>query len=473
MRFVVMLALTSAPAILSAQQPIQPPPHSVITGVAVDSLRGGYLRGAIVAVSGTTLSGMTDSAGRFRVDSVPPGTRYLEVMHPLLDSIALTVRSPIRVLSAGDTTTFILSVPSAATIVGTKCPAQELARGSGAVVGFVNDAGTNKPSAGAVVSVEWLEYQMGRRSMNRLPQRRFADVRPDGSYRVCGIPDDLTTGVIATRGADSTGAVAVNFANRLAVVSFHLPAPAVRAASTAEATDSTAVQRSGRGSAILTGKVIDASGAPLANARVAVEADEALTTTDNQGAFRLTGLRAGTRSLSVRRIGFAAADVPVDVKANTPGEITVTLSRYVTVLDEVRISAMRDIGLQRVGFSDRQKSSAGKFFGPADIAQRNPQRLSMLLETAGGALRMATNAEGKRYVTGRHNGCVGYFVDGFRWFTTSTDPDLSPDAFLSGGELGAVEVYDELSTPPEYSRYSSSGMPCAVVVIWTKQKLGG
>ena len=187
----------------------------------------------------------------------------------------------------------------------------------------------------------------------------------------------------------------------------------------------------------------------------------------------MSGLRAGTRSLSVRRIGFAAADVPVDVKANATADVTITLSRYVTVLDEVRVSALRDIGLQRVGFSDRQKSSAGKFIGPAEIAQRNPQRLNMLLETAGGALRMATNAEGKRYVTGRHNGCVGYFVDGFRWFTTSNDPDLSPDSFLSGAELGAVEIYDELSTPPEYARYSTGGMPCAVVVIWTRQKLGG
>jgi hypothetical protein len=45
---------------------------------------------------------------------------------------------------------------------------------------------------------------------------------------------------------------------------------------------------------------------------------------------------------------------------------------------------------------------------------------------------------------------------------------MSPDAFLSGAELGAIEVYDELSTPAEFMR----GEQCATVVIWTKQKLG-
>jgi hypothetical protein len=49
---------------------------------------------------------------------------------------------------------------------------------------------------------------------------------------------------------------------------------------------------------------------------------------------------------------------------------------------------------------------------------------------------------------------------------------MRPDSFLSGAELGAVEVYDELSAPGQYMGVSSRGAACAVVVIWTKQKLG-
>jgi hypothetical protein len=471
MRFLLVLSLAAWPAILSSQQPTSPSGYAILTGVAVDSLRGGYLKGAIVAVSGTTRSGMTDSVGRFRVDSVPPGSRYLELMHPLLDSIALAVRSPVRDIKASDTTAFILAVPSALTIVETKCTPSERDRGEGALLGTVTDADTEAPSTGATVTVEWTEYQLARRSMSKIPQRRIGAVRPDGSYRVCGIPTDLATGVLAYRGADSTGLIAASFERRLAVVSFHLPAQAANATvSAATSLDSTAAKPA-RGAATLAGKVLDPSGTPLAGARVAVEADEAAAVTDNQGAFHLSGLRAGTRTLNVRRIGFASVDMPVDVSGTSTRSVTVTMSRYVAILDAVRVSAIRDLGLQRVGFTDRKNSRSGKFFSPDEIQTRNPQRLINLLETAP-MLRPAANATGHRYVTGRHNGCVSYFVDGLRWYTASSnDPDTTPDAFLSGAELGAVEVYDDMSPPAEFMQYSNRGEPCAVVVIWTKQKL--
>jgi hypothetical protein len=471
MRYLLLAALLLAPAIVSSQQTARAPAHATVSGVAVDSVRGGYLRGAIVSVSGTSLSAITDSNGRFRIDSVAPGLRHLEVMHPLLDSVALRVRSPDRQLNAGDSTTFILAVPSPATIVGAKCSAEERSRGQAALVGSVTDADTGAPSQGATVTVEWLEYQLARRSMNKVPQRRTATVRTDGTYRVCGIPDDLVTGVMAMRGADSTASIPINFAQKLAVVSFRLPGPAAATAPPAHV-DSLGLQTSGRGAAVLTGRVLDPAGSPLANARVAVESDDAATTTNNNGEFRLTGLRTGTRGLSVRRLGFASKEMPVEVSSGAGSSVTVTLERYVAMLDAVRISAIRDIGLQRVGFSDRQRGAFGKFIGPDEIERRRPQRLTTLLETVA-SLRMGTNNDGKRYVTGRHNGCVAYYVDGMRWSSTNpTDVDTSPDAFLSGAELAAVEVYDELSAPAEFIRYSNRGQPCAVVVVWTKWKLG-
>src|SRR5512141_364038 len=176
-------AILASPAILSAQQP-GAQSHATITGVAVDSVRGGYLRGAIVSVSGTALSAITDSVGRFRIDSVPPGTRYLAVMHPLLDSLSLIVRSPQREIAAGANMSFILSVPSAKTIVGAKCGVADLARGPAALFGTVQDADTETPANGATVSVEWTDYQLSKTKIARMPQRRLGTVRPDGTYRV-------------------------------------------------------------------------------------------------------------------------------------------------------------------------------------------------------------------------------------------------------------------------------------------------
>jgi hypothetical protein len=468
--------LFATPAILSAQATSQAP--ATITGVAVDSVRGGYLRGAIVSVSGTTLSGMTDSLGRFRIDSVPAGSRYLEVMHPLLDSLSLVVRSPQRDIAPGSQTTFILAVPSAKTIVGAKCGPADLARGPAALFGTVLDADTETPSREATVSVEWIDYQVTNKKVQRMPQRRLGQVRVDGSYRVCGIPSDLVTGVVAYRGADSTSSVPVNFANGIGVIAFHLPPATVATATqpsppsgTPGATPATGAATP-RGKAVLTGKVLDPGARPLAGARVALEADDAATQTDNEGKFTLTGLRPGTRSLSVRRLGFKAVEVPVDLSSVAPRTVTVTMSRFVPVLDAVRISAIRELGLSRVGFTERRSAGNGKFYGPDDIAARNPQKLNSLLETAP-YLRMGTDADGHRYVTGRLNGCVQYYVDGHAWYTgKGNDWQMSPDNFLSGAELAGVEIYDELSAPAEFHNFSSSGANCAVVVIWTKQKLG-
>ena len=461
-----------APATTHSQQP-SAPSTTTITGVAVDSVRGGYLRGALVGVSGTALSATTDSLGRFKIDSVPAGAHYLEVMHPLLDSLSLKVRTAPREIRAGEPTTFILSVPSPATIANAKCSADEKARGASVLLGMVTDADTDAPSAGATVTVEWTDYQMTSRTLAKLPQFRTTTVKADGTYKICGIPDDLVAPVIAYRGADSTGTMTVSFERKVAVASFKLPAQATAAATATQTPAPKAQENVARGNAHLAGKVVDPAGNPLANARVAVEADNASAITDNGGKFDLAGLRTGTRDLMVRRIGFGLVEMPVDVSAVNVRNITVTMSRYVAQLEAVRVSAVRNIGLQRVGFTDRQKSGAGKFIGPDQINSRNPDRLINVLESAGTALRMGTDASGHRYVTGRHNGCVGYYVDGMRW--SSTDPSdfqLSPDFFLSGGEIGAIEIYDELSAPAEFARISNRGEPCAVVVIWTKSKLG-
>jgi hypothetical protein len=476
-RSLFALAIVLAPGFAKSQQTTATPAATtVITGVAVDSVRGGYLRGALVGVSGTALSATTDSLGRFKIDSVPAGSHYLEVMHPLLDSLSLKVRTPARELKAGEPTTFILAVPSPATIANAKCSADEKQRGNAVLLGIVTDADTDAPSAGASVTVEWTDYQMTSRTLAKLPQFRTATVKADGTYKICGIPEDLVAPVIAYRGADSTGTVTVSFDKKLGVASFRLPgqlAAQPAGAAPAAGAQAKAGESAPKGSARLTGKVVDPAGNPLANARVAVETDNVAAVTDNQGKFNLNGLRTGTRDLIVRRIGFASVDMPVDVSAVNVRNVTVTMSRYVAQLEAVRVSAVRNIGLQRVGFTERQKTGAGKFIGPEEINSRNPDRLVNVLESGGTALRMGTDAEGHRYVTGRHNGCVGYYVDGMRW--SSTDPSdfqLSPDFFLSGAEIGAVEIYDELSAPAEFSRISIKGEPCAVVVIWTKHKLG-
>ncbi len=472
MRAAAFAVLLVSPLSVASQQPAQRAPHSQIVGAAVDSVRGGYLAGAIVSVSGTTRSAITDSSGRFRIDSIPPGRRYVELMHPLLDTLVLLVRTPERDLRAGDTTVVFVGIPSPGTIVATKCSAADRARGAAALVGMVLDADSDAPAAGATVTVRWTDYQLGSKTINRAPQFRNSVAGADGSYRVCGLPDDLATGVIAFREADTTAAVPVDFSRKLAVISFRLPA--VVAATTAGGLAAAAPTRSQQrppGRATLTGKVIDASGQAVSAARVALEADEAVTISNDAGEFELTGLRGGTREVSVRRIGFEPVERAVDVDARFPATVTVRLTKFVPVLETVRVTAMRDLGLQRVGFAQRQRSGGGKYFSPEDIDKRRPQRLNYLLEAVP-SLRTGTTSDGRRYITGRSGDCIRYFVDGRRWFSGSgNDVDSTPDYWLSATELGAVEVYTPGFAPAEFMGFSNNGGPCSSVVIWTKFKL--
>src|SRR5213078_2796219 len=81
-----VIAVVFAASVAAAQTPATTAKtFAVIEGVAVDSLHQDVLRGALLTVEGTSAAAMTDSLGRFRIDSIPPGTHRVEVTHAILD----------------------------------------------------------------------------------------------------------------------------------------------------------------------------------------------------------------------------------------------------------------------------------------------------------------------------------------------------------------------------------------------------
>ncbi|HYS70332.1 MAG TPA: carboxypeptidase regulatory-like domain-containing protein, partial [Gemmatimonadaceae bacterium] len=94
-RFFFLMALASAVAtsqILgqqkttvapSTQQPAKTT-KAGISGVVLDSVNSRSLSGAEVIIQGANISRITDSLGKFKVDSLPPGTYQVGVFHPLL-----------------------------------------------------------------------------------------------------------------------------------------------------------------------------------------------------------------------------------------------------------------------------------------------------------------------------------------------------------------------------------------------------
>jgi hypothetical protein len=120
------LVLIGHGALLAQQTKTQPPsPRKTgtaqILGVVVDSLNGRFLSGAEVFIQGAQATLTTDSRGRFRIDSLAPGTYQVGVFHPLLDTLGITIATPPFYLGADSSSSILLAVPSAATIIRGAC----------------------------------------------------------------------------------------------------------------------------------------------------------------------------------------------------------------------------------------------------------------------------------------------------------------------------------------------------------------
>ena len=150
------------------------PPGAVVAGVAIDSVHRTPLAGASISVSGTGLSSKTDFAGQFRIAGIPTGPHFLEIRHPLLDSLAIAITTRQREFSDGDSAFVMVGVPSAESLVSSTCAERDRERGPAFVVGSVTDADTGKPSAGASVIVQWTDYDIGQKTIKTTPKVRSA-----------------------------------------------------------------------------------------------------------------------------------------------------------------------------------------------------------------------------------------------------------------------------------------------------------
>jgi hypothetical protein len=427
----------------------------VIEGVALDSLHRDFLRGALITIDSVATTAFTDSVGRFRIDNVPPGSRRVRVVHAILDTIGIALQTPLLEVSAGQQLHVELSVPSIQTILSARCSEGERRVGPAAVLGTVQFAESESPAEGAKVILEFIEMRISGTTIQSIPFRRTATVAANGRFKLCGLPEDLSGSLMAVNGGDSTTSIGVHLSSRLGIVGLELPEPLASGSSAPGA--SVAVRT---GSAVVTGQVLDPSGAGLARVRVAVNGDSAVTFSDAEGRFVLRNLRSGTRALSVRRLGFEPEEIAVTLRARTPAEVTVRLRQFVPTLDTVLVTARRDVELSRVGFTKRKKSGMGYYLTPDDMARSNAHDLPGLLATAP-TLRV-DYSRGHPVISGR-DGCVNWWVDNVPWTGGGIEDFVRP------GEIAAIEVYAMGFTPGDFGRPKGN---CETVVIWTKLKVG-
>ena len=430
-------------------------------GIAVDSIHGGYLKNAIVSLVGTSLSAVTDSAGYFQINQIPRGTFALRLDHPYLDTLGIRLVTRPTEITPGSETRFVLSIPSPSTFVARKCSDAERGFGASALAGTVADASTEEPSVNATVVVAWVDVQFDKKKTKRIARRRSATVNRDGTFLICGIPSDLAANVFAFKGRDSTAAVPIDFSRGVATQAFAMPH---RSAGKNEN------EELERLAVALDGRVLDSAGAPVANANIAIPSSDAFATTDADGRFEMFRLKPGTQMVAVRKIGWEAVDLTVNLSARAPQHVTVTLRTIPQILAAMKISGTRVSGLERVGFNQRRKLGSGAFFTPEQLAIRRPENITSLLSGIT-YLRTTARKDGEHAVSGRFGGCVRYWVDGVLTRGAPADSvERLPDSWLPIAEVKAVEVYSRYEAPGEFVA-TYNGAQCNVVVIWTNGKL--
>jgi len=166
----------SAPRSAAAQQGTT----ASVTGSVIDSIHGGVpLAGAVVKVSDTKLEATTDKNGHFQIDGIPPGEHSLSLIHPLLDTLGVSINTKAVPFQAGAPLAVELAIPSAETVLSMSCPAAWRRRGPSALVGKVLDADTDAPLVGAKVSLTWVELSLT--TLRKEPRVRTQPVGADGT----------------------------------------------------------------------------------------------------------------------------------------------------------------------------------------------------------------------------------------------------------------------------------------------------
>jgi hypothetical protein len=471
----------STPAPAPAQKPND---VSGAIGVVADSIHGGPLVGAVVQITGTSKQATTDSTGKFRIDSIPPGDYKLALFHPLLDSLGVAIATNEVSFPAGRYAIIALATPSAPTIINTFCPPEKRITGPGAVIGHVSDADSDQPSTGAKVYMTWSQLEVSRAiGLKTLLRNRESTVDAGGNYRICGVPVGTKAVVRATFQGFATADIPVTFTDGiLQLVTLHTAKPdttpvvatpdtlatAAPTAKVAAATPKPTVVGLRSGHAMLSGRVVNAADKPLAAADVTVLGAASKTVTDSSGNFTLRNLPSGTQTLVVRKVSYSPITQPVDLSSKNARSANVILQVAPPELATVKVTAVAQSGLAKVGYDQRKKMGLGHFMDKAQIEERLPTYMTDIFTTTPGI--RVDYSTGQPVLTGTRGtsgaGCVNYVVDGTP-YTEQTPGDIND--FMHPNEVEAVEVYSDIDTPAEYQK---PGTSCTTVIIWTKTRTG-
>jgi hypothetical protein len=240
--------------------------------------------------------------------------------------------------------------------------------------------------------------------------------------------------------------------------------------------------------ATFSGRVfVDSTRQPIIGAEVAFLDIVKSVLADERGAFRITGIPAGTHRLTVRRIGYGALETNLAFAEGETTDRNIFLARAVR-LDSVRTTAPREADLE---FEENRRLGLGHFLTRKDLEKVGEASLSSVLAMIPG-IRIAPSLspgkawvvnsrraflEGDAYRTGDPNvdrgarlACyVNVVLDGFRMYAPRRPDDPLFDInSIRVDQIETIEYYIGATQLP--GRYQGPGADaCGVLVIRTRR----
>ncbi len=210
------------------------------------------------------------------------------------------------------------------------------------------------------------------------------------------------------------------------------------------------------------GIVVDEGKAPVPSAELVLKRpgeQSRIARSGNDGRFSFPDVQAGQVSLTVRRMGYTAKTVNVDVPpAGSAPAVEVQLEEIPSDISSVVVEGSK--GHLQEFYEHKANSNFAKFFEQKDIRQRNPLYLSELLRTVAGASLYSAGA-GNRILLRDCKPMV--WVDGMR------APGAELDDVARPMDVAGLEVYPSAAGLPAQYQDRNNRM-CGAIVVWTRNQ---
>jgi hypothetical protein len=450
---------------------------ATVEGTIYDSVRSTPLTGATVqlvsrAEPSQIFTAETDTGGAFRIAGVPRGEFIIGFLHTELSELDLGAVSHKMRVDSEPVVRVALSIPGAVAIRTALCGAPDAGDSSGTVVGFVRDADSDMPIAGARVTVAWRNFGIDKNGLHSEPHEVDATADSSGWYAVCGVPGDGVFDIRAQLGARATPFVQVSATARgLAIRDLSVGGDSAAPAAPPAQGQSLGMSPA-QGTAALDGVIRDPTGAPLGGAELTLPAVGAAATTGADGRFHMAALPSGTQPLVVAHLGLMPVRTTVDLANHHPVSIDIRMTQAVPVLATVKVQG-KDVLSKLAGFEQRRAEGFGQFFTDQDIVKMQATKLTDVFRRAATLRVIRVDPKDSTFMLGivsargqvslaKSN--VGFcypavYIDGA--FMHNAAHDIN--TFLDPSSVAGIEIYSDASTtPPQYK----SG-DCGTVVIWT------